>query len=78
MGGKMDKPDYVDQDWTSLTEVKTAKWADMMEEIKEEGSTCHPGTSEPESRPSARPPAPDGIGFGKTPRHTGHNNRPRH
>ena len=37
MGGKMDKPDYVDQDWTSLTEVKTAKWADMMEEIKEEG-----------------------------------------
>ena len=38
MGGKMDKPDYVDQDWTSLTEVKTAKWADMMEEIKEEGS----------------------------------------
>ena len=37
MGGKMDKPDYVDQDWTSLTEVKTAKWADMMEKIKEEG-----------------------------------------
>ena len=37
MGRKMDKPDYVDQDWTSLTEVKTAKWADMMEEIKEEG-----------------------------------------
>ena len=36
MGRKMDKPDYVDQDWTSLTEVKTAKWADMMEEIKEE------------------------------------------
>ena len=33
----MDKPDYVAQDWTSLTEVKTAKWADMMEEIKEEG-----------------------------------------
>ena len=37
MGGKMDKPDYVDQDWKSLTEVKTAKWADMMEEIQEEG-----------------------------------------
>ena len=33
MGGKMDKPDYVDQDWTSLTEVKTAKWADMMEKM---------------------------------------------